>query len=445
MSVLVVGISHRTAPIRVLEQVCIPAETVPKLLGELRHAEHVAEALVLTTCNRIEVYVDVTRFHAGVEDVSALLAQLTGSSVEDLAPYLYVHYEDQAIEHLFSVACGLDSMVVGESQILGQLRAAHRTAKDEDTVGRVLDGLVQQALRVGKRAHSETGIDRVGASIVSVGLDHAAIALGGLTGARALVIGAGSMSALAATTLQRRGCASIAVANRTAANAHRLAADIGGEAADFGDLSQAITDADLVISATGATGIVVQADLIEAAMAGRERPLVLLDLALPRDIDPAILSQPGVTLIDLATLQDQLRGGETAAEVEAVRRVLAEEVAAHLAWQRSNRVAPTVVALRAKAAGVVDLELTRLLARLPDLDGHERDEISRTLNRVVDKLLHGPTVRVKELAQDGNGESYAHALRELFELGADPSDAVSRAAVRVDQTDDDDDRAEVDA
>ncbi|MDQ1700836.1 MAG: glutamyl-tRNA reductase [Frankiaceae bacterium] len=431
MSVLVVGISHRTAPIRVLEQVCIPPDQVPKLLDALRHAEHVAEALVVTTCNRIEIYADVTRFHAGVEDVSALLSEITGSSVDELAPYLYVHYEDQAVEHLFSVACGLDSMVVGESQILGQLRAAHRTAKDEDAVGRVLDGLVQQALRVGKRAHSETGIDRVGASMVSVGLDHAAIALGDLAAARVLVIGAGSMSALAAATLQRRGCTAITVANRTVENATRLAGDVGGLATGLADLSQAVADADLVISATGATGIVVPADVIEAAMAGRERPLVLLDLALPRDIDPSVVSQPGVTLIDLATLQDELRGGETAAEVEAVRRVLAEEVAGHLAWQRSNRVAPTVVALRAKAAGVVDVELTRLLGRLPDLDGREREEISHALNRVVDKLLHGPTVRVKELAQDGQGDSYAEALRELFELGALPSEAVSRAAMTV--------------
>ncbi|MCU1678626.1 MAG: Glutamyl-tRNA reductase [Frankiales bacterium] len=431
MSVLVVGISHRTAPIRVLEQVCIAPDAVPKMLGELRHAAHVAEALVLTTCNRIEVYADVSRFHAGVEDVSALIAEMSGSSVEDLAPYLYVHYEDQAIEHLFSVACGLDSMVLGESQILGQLRAAHRTAKQEDAVGRVLDGLVQQALRVGKRAHADTNIDRVGASIVSVGLDHASIALGDLAGVRALVIGAGSMSALAATTLQRRGCTSIAVANRSVENASRLAGDVGGSATGLSDLSQAIADADLVISATGATGLVVQADVVEAAMAGRERPLVLLDLALPRDIDPAVVSQAGVTLIDLGSLQDQLRDSETAAEVEAVRRVLAEEVATHLSWQRANRVAPTVVALRAKAAGVVDVELSRLLARLPDLDARERVEISHALTRVVDKLLHGPTVRVKELAQDGQGESYAEALRELFELGADPSDAVSRAALTI--------------
>src|SRR3954468_10764320 len=198
MSVLVVGISHRTAPIRVLEQVCVTPDGVEKLLASLRQADHVAESLVVTTCNRLEVYADVTRFHAGVEDVTALIAQVSGSTVDELAPYLYVHYEDQAVQHLFSVACGLDSMVVGESQILGQLRAAHRLAKEADAVGRVLDGLVQQALRVGKRAHSETGIDKVGASVVSVGLEHAAIALGrDLTEVDVLVVGAGSMSALA--------------------------------------------------------------------------------------------------------------------------------------------------------------------------------------------------------------------------------------------------------
>jgi glutamyl-tRNA reductase len=440
MSVLVVGISHRTAPIAILERVCLTSDGVTKLLGALRLADHVAEALVITTCNRIEVYADVTRFHAGVEDVTALVAQVSGATVDELAPFLYVHYEDQAVQHLFSVACGLDSMVVGESQILGQLRAAHRLAKAEDALGGVLDGLVQQALRVGKRAHSETGIDKVGASIVSVGLDHAAIALAGgdgataLTDKRVLIVGAGSMAALAAATLTRRGWTSITVANRTTENAERLAEELAVTVAGFGDLSQSIADADLVVSATGATGIVVPADIVEAALAGRDRPLVLLDLALPRDVDPEVVSQPGVTLIDLATLQDELRDAETATEIEAVRRVLAEEVAAHLAWQRSTRVAPTVVALRAKAADVVDVELNRVLGRLPDLDARERDEISHALHRVVEKLLHGPTVRVKELAQDGQGERYAAALRELFELGADPSELVSRVAVTVDET-----------
>lgn len=430
MSVLAVGLSHRSTPVPLLERVAVAADELAKVLHELREAPHVGESLVLSTCNRVEAYADVDKFHGGVSAVSELLAQVSGVPLETLTPHLYVHYEDRAVQHLFSVACGLDSMVVGEGQILGQLRTAYRVATEEGATGRVLGPLVQRALRVGKRARSETGIDRAGASLVGAGLELAATAIGPLAGRSALVVGAGSMSALAATSLRRAGVGKITVANRSAAGAERLAATLDGCAVGLDRLSEALAAADVVVSATGAAGTVVDEDSVAAGVRARSgRPLFVLDLALPRDVDPAVRTLPGVTVVDLEVLSAALEGGAAAREVEAVRRIVAEEVGDFLAGQRSARVAPTVVALRSKAADVVEAELTRLAGRLPDLDERSRREVAAAVRRVVEKLLHGPSVRVKELAVEPGGDSYAHALRELFDLDPATPGALARASV----------------
>ncbi len=427
-----VGLSYRSAPVPLLERLAVAADEVTKVLHELRQAPHVAESLVLSTCNRVEVYADVYKFHGGVSAVSELLAGVSGVPLETLTQHLYVHYEDRAVQHLFSVACGLDSMVVGEGQILGQLRAAYRVATEEGGTGRVLEPLVQRALRVGKRARSETGIDQAGASLVGAGLDLAPPAIGPLAGRPALVIGAGSMSALAGASLRRAGVGAITVANRTAAGAQRLADALGGAAVGLDRLAEAVAAADLVVSATGAAGTVVGVDEVAAGVRARSgRPLFVLDLALPRDVDPAVAALPGVTVVDLEALSTALDGGSTALEVDAVRRIVTDEVGDFLAEQRSARVAPTVVALRSKAAEVVDLELARLAGRLPTLDERSRREVAAAVRRVVDKLLHGPTVRVKELAVEPGGDSYAAALRELFDLDPATAEVVARANVLV--------------
>jgi len=432
VSVLAVGLSHRSAPVPLLERLAVAADEVTKVLHQLRQAPHVEESLVLSTCNRVEVYAEVDKFHGGVSAVSELLAEVSGVPLETLTPHLYVHYEDRAVQHLFSVACGLDSMVVGEGQILGQLRAAYRAATDSDTTGRVLGPLVQRALRVGKRARSETGIDRAGASLVGAGLDLAAAAVGPLAGKAALVVGAGSMGALAAAALRRTGIAQITIANRTPAGAERLAASLDGRAVGLDRLADSFAVADVVVAATGAAATVVRRETVAAGVRARSgRPLFVLDLALPRDVDPAVRELAGVTLVDLEALSTALAGGTTARDVEAVRRIVAEEVGALLAEQRSARVAPTVVALRSKAADVVDAELVRLAGRLPGLDERSRREVAAALRRVVEKLLHGPTVRVKELAVEPGGDSYAEALRELFDLDSATVEAVGRASVRV--------------
>src|SRR5580693_5283298 len=450
MSVLVVGLSHKSAPVATLERAALTGDALGKLLGDVFDASDVTGSFVVSTCNRVEVYAEVDKFHGSVSAISELLARHAAVPLAELTPHLYVHYEDRAIQHLLSVAAGLDSMVIGESQILGQVRQALRTAGEQGTLGRALSDLGSLALRAGKRAHAETGIDRAGASLVSVGLAAGARRLdpaapdvwddfaadGSLAGRSVLVVGAGSMSSLAVATAARMGAARIVVANRSGGRAQRLAATVPGTvaaaAADLSRLAAEIAAADLVVSCTGAPGHVISADAVAAARSTTtgppsSRPLVLIDLALPRDIDPAAAEVPGVTLLDLETIDQAPGGGAHDEDVAAVRRILAEELAAQVSADRAARVAPTVVALRAKAAEVVDAELARLTGRLGDVDARARREIAQSMRRIVDKLLHAPTVRVKELAGSPGGDSYEAVLRVLFDLDPEAVQAVTRA------------------
>jgi glutamyl-tRNA reductase len=430
VSVLVVGVSHRSAPVSLLEQVTLGVNQSTPVLEDLRTTGPVTEAVVLSTCNRVEVYADTDGFHAGVDAVTELLAQRSGVPLDDLKRHLYVHWEGQAVTHLFSVAAGLDSMVVGESQILGQLRSAYTTARDGEAAGRTLHELFQKALHVGKRVHSETGIDEAGKSLVSVALERAVDAVGPVQGRPVLIVGAGSMGALAGATVRRAGVGRIVVANRSVDNARRLAAALEGEGIGLDGLEDALVEADVVITSTGATGVVVGLDVVERAMRRRgRRPLAVLDLALPHDVDPAVRELEGVTLVDLASLQAVLEQTEAGAGVEAARGVVTDGVAQFLSWQRASRVAPTVVALRARADQVVEAELSRLQGRLPDLEPRQTAEVEAAVRRVVDKLLHTPTVRVKELTESPAGLSYADALQELF--GLDPAAPAAVAGTPV--------------
>lgn len=425
MSVLVVGMSHNSAPVAVLEQVARDPEGALKLLRDVVDIEHVVEATVLSTCNRIEVYAEVDRFHGSVEAISRMILATGADPTDLLVPHLYVHYDDAAVSHLFHVASGLDSMVVGESQILGQTREALRIGQESATVGPALNSLFQQALRVGKRAHAETDIDRAGPSLVASALDEAARHLGRDEDVRALVVGAGAMASLAVATLTRRGTSSVVVANRTPQHAERLAQQYAVRAVPLDRAAAELASADLLISCTGATGTVLDAATVAGARAGDE-PLVVLDLALPRDVDPAVGDLPGVTLVDLAVLAAGLGSDGESQEVGDVRTIVAQELTAFLAARHSASVTPTVVALRTMATGVVEAELQRLLTRLPDLDDAARAEVELAIRRVADKLLHQPTVRVKELANETGAVSYATALAELFALDPEAVDAVTR-------------------
>jgi glutamyl-tRNA reductase len=438
MSVLVVGLSHKGAPLATLERVALTGDALDKLLHDVARADDVAGALVLSTCNRVEIYAEVGKFHGAVAAICELLSRHSHVPPAELTPCLYVHYEDRAVQHLLAVACGLDSMVIGESQILGQLRQALHTARQHGTLGRTLSELGTLALRAGKRTHAETSVGAAGASLVSVGLQAAArhfadgsAGIAALAGRRVLVVGAGSMSGLAVASVTRAGAAELTVASRTRQRAERLAASAGGRAGDMSALVDLMAAADLVVTCTGASGHVISADTVQAALQRRadpSAPLVLLDLAMPRDVDPEVASLDGVALTDLETLagddQAAVRPGE--AEVAEVRRIMAEELAAHMSANRAAAVTPTVVALRAKAAGVVDSELARLAGRL-DLDATAMAEVEKSMRRVTDKLLHDPTVRVKELAGSPGADSYEDALRVLFDLDPATVQAVAQA------------------
>lgn len=495
MSVLAVGLSHRSSPVALLERVALNGETRAKAVGEMVVSDAVNEVMVVSTCNRTEIYADVEGYHSGVAAITELLAWHTGVTLGELSEHLYVHYEDNAVQHLFSVTCGLDSMVVGEGQILGQVRNSLKEGQETGSVGRVLNDLGQRALRVGKRAHTETHLDHAGADMVSFGLTVAARDLarhhpqtppsaqfltptpnpalpavdvtppagcpmsaqgapaepsaaertaldqpapgvlsaelpsGPLAGTRVLVLGAGSMSALSANTVARQGAGTVIVANRTQERAARLAEclneaydTVRASSVPFSEAADVLTEVDLVISCTGAQGLVLTADAVAAAAKGRVRPLVFLDLALPRDIDPAVRELPGVRLVDIEDLRQAVAAGTDddtgrSSALPLVRGIVDEEVNEFRAIRRANEVAPTVVALRAQARDVVESELSRLHGRLPDdLDERTREEIGRAMRRVADKLLHRPTVRVKELAAAPDGESYEAALRQLFDL-----------------------------
>lgn len=434
MSLLAVGISHHTAPLDVLERVALDVAGARELATGLAGAEHVLEVAVLATCNRLEVYADVTTFHGGLADIGRLLVARAGLDLAELTPHLYVRYAEHAVQHLFGVAAGLDSMALGESQVLGQVRATLRRAQEDGTLGRLLDPLLQHSLRAGKRAHTETGLDRAGHSLVGAALAHADEVGLALTTSRALVVGAGAMSGLAAATLHRGGAAAITVANRTPGRARRLAAAVEGDwlaLDDPGALAQALSAADVVVSCTGAVGHVLTVERVaaarelraaRAALEGVEpADQLLVDLALPRDVEPGVAALPGVHVVDLAVLGEELEHAEVGEQVEAARRVVGEEVAAYLQNQRADEVAPTVVALRSYARQVVEAELARLRSRLGEVDPKVASEVELSVHRVVEKILHTPTVRVKSLAaeQSGSGTHYAAALRELFDLDID--------------------------
>ena len=423
MSVLVVGISHNSAPVSLLERVALDTDGVTKLIADAQASATVAETAVIATCNRLEVYAEVDRFHGSVEELSRLLVERAGETAESMLPHLYVHYEDGAVSHLFHVAAGLDSMAVGEGQILGQTREALRSGQEQGSVGPALNVLFQQALRVGKRARAETGIDRAAPTLVSAAVER--VMPEGVGGRRVVVLGAGAMAALATATVARGGAADVVVVNRTPDHAARLAAEHGVRSAQLEDLDAELADADLLVTCTGAAGVLVAAAQLHAARPDNH-PLAIADLALPHDVEPAAADLPGVRLIGLADLAEELRETEAGREVAEVRRIVGDEITAFLAARRQASVTPTVVAIRSMATEVVDAEMARLVARRPDLDDEARAQVLQTLRRVADKLLHQPTVRVKELANETGAVSYATALAELFALDPEAVDAVTR-------------------
>jgi glutamyl-tRNA reductase len=420
VSIVVVSLDHRSVPFDVLERMSVPNGALPKALHDLRSREHIGEAVVLSTCNRTEVYVVAETFHGALADVESFLVDLSGLAAERFVPSLVTAYDVGAARHLFGVTSGLRSAVVGETEILGQARGALAAAHDHGSVGPRLDALFRHALEVGKRARSETAIARGTASVSQAAVELAQATLETLAGRSVLVLGAGEIGVAMAQSLQHAGAADVRVANRSGAKARALAAQVRGRHIELHELPTALAEVDLLLTATSADGVVLGRDDLEAVMASRGgRPLVAVDAALPRDIDPAAADLPGLTLLDLASIRAFVDRGLAARrdEIRAVTAIIAEEVERYEAGAAAREIAPVIVALRARADEVRAAELRRFLARAgSELTAEQAEAVEAMTRQLVAKLLHTPTVRLKESASTVRGIRHADAVRQLFDL-----------------------------
>jgi len=419
VSFVVVGLNHRTVPLPVLERVTVSPPLVPKALRELAGREYLAEVALLSTCNRTEVYAICTKFHPGVGDASEFLAEQAGMQAADLAEHIYSYYDEAAVAHLFGVAAGVDSVILGEGQILGQVRDALKVAEAEGTAQQALSRVFRHAIEVGKRSRAETGIGRGAVSLSSAAVALAAERLGTMVERRVLVLGAGEMGEGMARSLAGSGVAELVVAGRGKERATELATRVGGRAIPIERLPQALVAADLVLTSTGATEIVITQDDVELAMQRRfGRPLLIVDIAVPRDVDPGVADVPEVTLLDMDDLKAFAESSmdRRRREVARVRRIISAELE-RLRTERTGReVAPLVSALRSRGEDVRLAELDRFRSKLEGVDPKTAEAIEALTRGIVAKLLHEPTVRVKEAAGSGRGELYADALSALFDL-----------------------------
>jgi glutamyl-tRNA reductase len=423
VSLLVVGVSHHTAPVELLEKLIVSRSETPALLRRLLHSPYVSEAVIVSTCNRVEIWAAVSGFHGSLAEIGATLANRAGVPLASLTPALYVHFDADAVRHALRVAAGLDSMVVGEAQILGQIREAYRIATEHDTAGKQLHELMKAALRTGKRVHTETSIDAAGRSVVGAALE---LVPGGVRGRSVLVIGAGSMGALALSTVSRGGAAPLLVTSRTAERSQRLAQAYGASAVPLTDLTRHLSAVDIVICATASVSPVLSVERVSAAAS---RPLSIVDLAVPRDVEPGVGDLPDVTLVDISMIASAPGSGVSGADRSAAEAIVAAEVAGFQAWRRGADAAPAVAALRERADEIVTAELTRLWQRQPDLTEEQRAEFAHAVHRVVQRLLHRPTVRMRELAAGPDGGQYLAVMRELLDLSGSPTDLDRAVAI----------------
>ncbi len=420
--ILMMGLNHTTAPIQLREQIaaspCIREDALDRLHTQLDPALF-PERLILSTCNRTEIYAITSDCAHGEFVLRDLFT--THDTFSSSVDFLYTYANRDAVGHLFAVASGIDSMIIGEFEILGQVRRAYLAAAEQNSLGPILHHLFNDAIHVGKRAHSETAIGAGAASVAYAAVALARQHLGDLTGRSALVIGAGEMAQRAAKNLAADGACAVIVANRTLDNALALADEIGGRAIQFDQLSNALAEADLVISATSAPHIILSAPTVNAAMSARNaQSLCLIDIAVPRDIDPQVARIPNVRLFNIDDLNQLVDANRAEREkaVTQVRAIISDEVEKFWEWYSERRAVPVIAKLRGRAEEIREMELEKALRRLGHLHLNERDRnvIAALSAGIVSKLLAAPTVHLKERVQSGNGQVYLDTVRELFEL-----------------------------
>ena len=418
MSIVVIGINHRTSPVTLLEKMTIPDTAMPKALHSLSVRDDIREVVVLSTCNRTEVYAVAERFHGAYDDIRDFFCEMSGLPGDEVTPHLFSQHDEAAISHLFEVAAGLDSAVLGEVEVIGQVRDAWERAMSEGVSRSSLNLLFRYALEVGKRARTETGISRSTASVSHAAVEMAHDILGTLDGKHVLVVGAGEMGEGVATALSREGAGSVVVVNRTSSRGEALADRVGARLSQFENLEAEVSAADVIVSCTGSGSAVLTEPMVREARRGVGSPLLIVDIALPRDVDPAVASIDGITLRDLDHLKEWANRGmeKRAAEVDQVRSIVGEETERFVLEQAQRQAAPLISQLREAVDAIRTAEIERLAGRMADFTEEQREVVETITRGIVAKLLHSPSVSLREAAGSAQGERLSAAVRDLFNL-----------------------------
>ena len=419
MNIVILGMNHKSAPLALRERLSIACDDQGRTVEEVTNISSVREALYLATCNRVEVLAAVDDAEGALDQLKEFVLSHGNLAVEDMESCLYRYSDDDAVRHLFRVASSLDSMIMGEPQILGQVKDAYRASVESKTTGVILNRLLHHAFQVAKRVRTETGIS---ANAVSVGYTAVALSkkiLGDLEGASVLIVGAGEMAELAARHLVKSGVGTISVANRTIENAQALATTFHGAAVDMDALPQALAEADIIITSTGSSGYIIDSSMVAAALRRRRnRLLFLIDIAVPRDIDPRVGTLDNVYLYNIDDLQDVVDENMQTRLEEAKKAevIIDEEVEKFMRWRSTLTVVPTIVELRKKIESITRHELDRSEGWMSGLGDEERKNVEILINGVVNKILHEPVTGLKDLSENGDGEAYVAVLRHLFGL-----------------------------
>ena len=422
LHILCLGLNHQTASVTLREQLAFTPtrlETSLARLGCGKDAcyQQIRELVILSTCNRVELYAVTTE--TGFTSLEAFLSETQNIPISEFSTQLYRYQDEAAVKHLLDVAAGLDSVVIGEPQILGQVTDAYSNARRHDTSGKILSRLFQTAIHAGKRARTETAIAHNPASISSVAVSLISEIVSDLSEAKIMVLGAGEMAELAVESLRKRGAGQITVVNRTLQRAQELARRWDGQAAALEMLLELLSETDIVITSTGAPHTILHRSMVEKAIEGRaDRPLILMDIAVPRDVDPDVENLTNVYLYDMDSLAAKLAYSisQREAEIPQVKEILAEELACFMEYIATLDVIPIIIRMREQADAIRLAELEKTIRRIPDLQPETQERIDALTKSIVKKILHSPTTRLRQEANGPNAVDYADIARGLFGL-----------------------------
>ncbi|MGW8459649.1 glutamyl-tRNA reductase [Bacillus atrophaeus] len=419
MHILVVGVDYKSAPIEIREKVSFQPDELAEAMLQLKEEKSILENIIVSTCNRTEIYAVVDQLHTGRYYIKRFLAEWFGLSKEDLSPFLTFYESDAAVEHLFRVACGLDSMIIGETQILGQVRASFKAAQEEKTIGTVFNALFKQAVTVGKRTHAETDIGSNAVSVSYAAVELAKKIFGSLSGKHILILGAGKMGELAAENLHGQGIGKVTVINRTYMKAKELADRFSGEAQSLNQLESALSKADILISSTGANDFVVSKEMMERANKLRKgRPLFMVDIAVPRDLDPALSGVEGVFLYDIDDLEGIVEANlkERRETAEKVELFIEAEIVEFKQWLNTLGVVPVISALREKALSIQSDTMNSIERKLPHLSTREKKLLNKHTKSIINQMLRDPILKAKELAAEADSEEKLALFMQIFDI-----------------------------